>query len=136
VSPREPRIAPTLLIHEVAPEQCIYAFHTIKVATLNDPALPDSFRSHYEEGLEPRYRQAQHAATHMAVSFWRDEETCRVLAKRFPKHGTHIARVCLTFGHGFDYLDPSLETDPQHLTVWGDPARLASAVVDIVPVHT
>jgi hypothetical protein len=135
VSPREPRIAPTLLVHEIAPEQRIDAFHTIKVATLDDPALPDSFRSHYEEGLRPRYRQAQHAATHTAVSFWRKEETCRVLAKRFwPKHGTHIARVSLAFGNGFDYLDPSLETDPDHLTIWGMPEKLASAVAAIVPV--
>jgi hypothetical protein len=135
VSPRDPRIAPTLVIHEVAPEQCLDGFHTVQVATLDDPALPASFRSHYEEGLEPRYRQTQHAATHMAVSFWRDEEICRVLAKRFwPKHGTHIARVCLTFGHGFDYLDPSLETDPEHLTIWGNPDRLAAAAIAIVPV--
>lgn len=134
MSPRESRIAPTLQIHEIAPEECIDAFHTVKVATIGDPALPDSFRSQYEEGLAPRYRQTQHTATHMAVSFWRNEETCRVLAKRFPKHGSHIARVNLTSGYGFDYLDPSLETDPQHLTIWGLPERLAAAVVAIVPV--
>lgn len=133
--PRQPRIAPRLVLHEVAPEQCIEGFHTVKVATLDDPALPDSFRSHYEEGLKPRYHQTQHAAIHMAVSFWRDEEMCRVLAKSYPQHGSHIARVHLTSGNGFNYLDPSLEMNPRHLTVWGGPGRLAAAVVAIVPVE-
>ncbi len=48
-----PRIASSLQIHEVAPEQIIVAHHTIKVAAPDDPELPDSFRSHYEEGLKP-----------------------------------------------------------------------------------
>lgn len=134
MSPREARIPPQLLLREVSPEQYLRGFRTVKVGEPDHPDLPDSFRSHYEEGVEPRYRQTQHAALHMAVSFWRNQETARILAKRYPKHGNFIATVEFPWGQGIDYLDPSMETDPEHLTVWGSPEALAAAVVAIVPV--
>lgn len=134
--PRDARIAPQISVFEVAPEECVRGFRTVKVSTLDDPNLWRSFRSHYEEGSKPRYRETQHAALHMAVSFWRTRETAIRLAENFfPKHGEHVAQVVLTFGHGFDYLDPAMELDPEHLTVWGGAARLAAAAVDIVPVR-
>jgi len=78
-------------ILEVQPEECIEAFHTVKVPA-GLPGLALSFRSHYEEGLSPRYEEGQQTAIHMAISFWRSQETCRILAKRYPKHGAYIAR--------------------------------------------
>jgi hypothetical protein len=75
VSPRQARIAPTLQIHEVGDGECIVGYHTIRVASADDPALPESFGSHFAEGLRPRYQQTQHAAIHMAVSFWRTEDS-------------------------------------------------------------
>ena len=84
--------------------------------------------------MDPRYEQIEQTAIHMGVSFWYPEERCRDLAKKYSKHGSHIARVVLTHGHGFGYLDPALENYLEHLTVWGLPDRLAAATVDIVPV--
>lgn len=107
----------------------------MKVAGLDDPDLWRSFRSHYEEDLPPRYQQTQHAALHMAVSFWRTESTARAVAQKFPRHGSHIARVELQHGAGFNYLDPDVELNPQHLTIWGAAETLAAAAVDIVPVE-
>ncbi len=130
---REPWIAPDLRIRAVQPEECVEGYRAVRVATLNDPALPDSFRSHYEEGREPRYRQTQHHALHHAVSLWRDKETMAALIRKFPKLGGHVARVQLTFGLGFDYLDPAAEENPRHLTVWGAPDAFASSVVEIFP---
>jgi hypothetical protein len=129
-------VSPTLRLREVGPEQVLDCFRTIKVAVLDDLDLPLSFRSHYEEGIGPRYQQTQHAALHMAVSFWREQEIAVMLAKRYPKHGAHVARLMLTFGHGINYLDPQDETNPQHLTIWASPQALAASVVGIVPVES
>ena len=48
---RAERLAPG---YQVKPEECIKAFRTVKVGAINDPELPLSFRSHYEEWLYPR----------------------------------------------------------------------------------
>lgn len=131
-----PWIAPQLVVRQIEPELYLEAFHTVRVGEIDHPDLSLSFRSHYEEDLAPRFRQTQHAALHMAVSFWRNQEKCWGIAnKYFPKHGEYIARVVLPFSHGIDYLDPAAELDPEHLTIWSQPETLARAVVDIVPVR-
>jgi hypothetical protein len=135
VAPRDASFAPQLLIRQIEAGERIEAFRTVRVADVRHPDLPLSFRSHYEEGLAPRFQQTQHAALHMAVSFWRTEEQALAVARQFfPKHGEYLARAVLSGGQGFDYLDPRGERHPEHLTVWGDPARLAQAVVDITPI--
>jgi hypothetical protein len=123
-----------LRIREIAEGEHLRGFRIVKVATPDDPDLPLSFRSHHAEGLEPRRQQTQHAALHTAISCWRSGESAARLAKRFPKLGSYVAVVDLEAGHGFNYLNPEDEIDPEHLTIWGDSAALAAAVADIVPV--
>ncbi len=135
VVPRTPVTFPSALeVREIRPEECVRGFRTVRVGQLGHPDLRLSFRSHYEEDLDPRYQQTQHAALHMAVSFWRDRETAIALARRFPDHGGYIAEIMLTSLQGFNVLDQSAEHNPRHLTIWGQSARLAAAVVDILPV--
>jgi len=75
MAPRQAHMAPQLLLMEIAPGERIEAFRTVRTGDPLDPELPASFRSHHAAGMEPRYQEAQHAALHMAVSFWRDAET-------------------------------------------------------------
>jgi len=74
-----------------------------------------SYRSRFaptmRSGCTPGYQQTQHAALHMAVSFWRRQEAAIELAKRFPKHGGSA-------------LDPGSVSRPQDLA---SPTRQASA---------
>lgn len=139
--PRDTIILPSLVIHEVAPEECIVIYRTVRVADPDDPDLPLSLRSHREEGLAPRYREMQHAVLSTAISTWRALETANYFANRYRdkrgnrKHGDFLAQLVLTYGRGFDYLDRAIEPHPEHMAVWGDPAALARAVVDIVPVR-
>ena len=72
----------------------------------------------------------------MAVSFWTDSDIVIGLAQRFSKLGRYLARLELVYGYGFDRLDPSAETNRQHLTIWGTRERLAQVVVDIVPIDS
>jgi hypothetical protein len=134
MSPRAPVFPSTLLVREIGQQECVVGFRTVRVGEIGHPDLWKSFRSHYEEGLEPRYQQTQHAALHFAVSFWRDREVALALAKRFPNHGNYLAQVLLRASQGFNFLDQSAEYNPKHLTIWGQPARLAKAVVAIIPI--
>lgn len=45
--------------------------------------------------------------------------------------GYYIAEVLLRPGHGFEVED--LGEEDEHLTIWGDPDALASAVIEIYP---
>jgi hypothetical protein len=135
VSDREHATAPQLLIREIRPEERLLGFRVVKVGDVDDPDLPLSFQSHHDEGLHPRYEETEHAALHVAISFWRTPEPALALGRRFPKHGRYLAKAALTYGLGFDCLDQSAEVNPQHLAVWGSPERLAEAVVEINPIE-
>jgi hypothetical protein len=133
VSPR-PSAPPHLLIREIPADAVLEGFRVVKVGQQDHPDLADSFRSHYEEGCEPRNVEGQHAVLHMGLSFWRDREQAAKLARRCPWIGGYTAHLRLAAGFGFDSLDPSCERNAKHLSVWGDPERFAQFVVDIVPV--
>ena len=125
-----------LFVRQVERDETIEAFRAVEVPDTDDPDLPLSFRSHYEVGLAPQPAENQHAAIYMAVSFWTDSDIVIGLAQRFSKLGRYLARLELVYGYGFDRLDPSAETNRQHLTIWGTRERLAQVVVDIVPIDS
>jgi hypothetical protein len=51
--------------------------------------------------------------------------------RKFPI-GTHVARLILRGGRGF----AAAETlDESHVSVWGDPLKLAQSVVDVYPLE-
>lgn len=130
-----PHGLPPLLIHALALDECIEAYRAVFVGEPEHPDLPASFRSHYEMGMDPRREQIDYAVRHTGVSMWRNQDKMVAIARKYwPKLGEFVARVELRHGRGFNYLDPSCERDPEHLTTWGDPEKLAGAVVDIVPI--
>ncbi len=112
----------------------LIGFRAVKVASLEHPDLWRSFRSHYEEGKAPRYQQSQHAAMHMAVSFWRSIDAARNLVQALPQLGDYIAEVWLPYGLGINYLDPAQERTPGHMTIWSQAVQLAKCAVSIVSV--
>jgi hypothetical protein len=131
--PPDLSVAP-LIVRSIAPDEQIEAFRAVHVADPADADLPLSFRSHYETPLKPQPLETDRTALYMAVSFWLAPEPIIALARRLPKLGRFLARVDLGYGSGFDYLDRTLERNPQHLTIWGAREKLAGAVVDIVPI--
>lgn len=125
---------PVLAISQIPPGETVEGFRAVHVPTPQDPDLPLSLCSHYEMRLGAQPAEEQHAAIYMAVSLWTSKEIVAKLARRHAKFGQWVARLELVHGHGFDRLDPALELNPKHLTVWGDRDQLARTVVDIVPV--
>jgi hypothetical protein len=67
----------------------------------------------------------------MGISIYLNEGAAHGTAQRFPRLGDFVARLVLLSGNGFNY---SQTGQPLHLTVWGDPIKLHTAVADIDPV--
>lgn len=128
------RLPDDITILEVEPELCLVGFRTVHAASVDDSALAESFQSHHAKGEGPRKEEVQHPILHRAISCWRDPEINRQLARMYPDHGDHIAKVILTFGHGFRYMDPAQDRNPQHLRVLGDPLELVRATADVFSV--
>ena len=64
----------------------------------------------------------------MGISIYLNEGVAHGTAQRFPKLGDFVAQIVLKHGNGFNYAQTG---QPLHLTIWGDPIKLSSAVVDI-----
>ena len=128
------RLPDEITFLEVCPEACLEAFRTVHVPALDAPTLVESFRSNQARGKAPRLDEIQHPTLHWAISCWTDPAKNRALARMYPSHGSYIARLVLTFGHGFSYMDPSQDTDPDHRRVVGDPLQFVAATVEIFSV--
>jgi hypothetical protein len=94
-------------------------------------AFEDAFRSHYELGRPPRGPEIRAAAIHVAISMFDTTDVARALAARVPKLGGHIATVDLQPEFGICVAKTG---GPAHWSVWGQPGRLASFVIDVEQV--
>jgi hypothetical protein len=122
-----------LVVHEIADGITLELFRIVRGDDMEQPGLVESFRSHYELGLPPRRAERRAAVIHMGLSTYRTVSQARGTAARFPRIGTHLARLRLEAGRGLNFADTG---HPGHVTVWGDPLMLASSVVDIEPVSS
>jgi hypothetical protein len=104
----------------------------VRTDVRDDPVFVGSFRSNYELGSPPRKIEGSATVIHMGVSMYLNRDTALETAKRFEKLGDHLARVDLRSGRGFNY---AFTGHRHHLTIWGDPVKLADATVDIEPVE-
>jgi hypothetical protein len=120
-----------LIVLELLEGNAFDVFRIVRTDESDDPVLLNSFRSNYELGGEPRRVERSSTVIHMGISVYTDGDVARETAERFPKLGDFIARLDLQPGHGFNY---SPTGHPLHLTMWGDPVKLAAAVADIYPV--
>jgi hypothetical protein len=106
-------------------------FRIVRSEVEDDPVLLNSLRSNYELSEEPRKVERTSTVLHMGISVYLDRSVARGTALMFPKLGDFIAEVTMTHGHGFNFAHTGHQG---HLTIWGDPVKLRTAVVDIQPV--
>lgn len=105
----------------------VHAFRVLKGAR----ASRDDFLSDAARGRRPRDTSTEGRVRRQGFSVWRTQEQARIVARRFPKLGTHIAEVELPLGAT---LLPFRDT-PDHQTAFGDPDAFLRAVILIVPVN-
>ncbi|HWD85161.1 MAG TPA: hypothetical protein VG321_05375 [Solirubrobacteraceae bacterium] len=103
---------------------------------LEDPVLPTQFRSDRENGMISLFRRERrypelldgmsvYGSPAAAGRLWlKCRETARERGEPM-RIGAYVAEVELTPGQEFSIED--LHEDNEHLTIWGDPDRLAAA---------
>jgi hypothetical protein len=126
----------------VTDDRLVYRFtHT---ESTNDPRLRDDFRSDRESGKRPFAREkaipelqdgmSMFGSLDAARTRWRDMAEIAASRGEDVRAGYFIAEVLLRPENDFALEDLG-EVD-EHLTVWGDPDRLAGAVTRIYPAST
>lgn len=106
-------------------------FRIVKGATRGAPGLLDAMRSNYERDARPRGLENESVLIHFGLSMFATFDAAAARAIRWPKIGTHIARVRLEPGNG---LHVAQTGSRDHRTVWGRPLQLLACVADILPV--
>jgi hypothetical protein len=97
----------------------------------DEPVLED-FQSAFVLGFPPPRRiQRRSAVIWMGLSTYRSREAAESLLRAVPKIGTHVSELVLPYGQGLAVAET---VRPGHVTVWGDPLKLANAVVNVYPV--
>jgi hypothetical protein len=97
----------------------------------DDPTLRD-FTSAFALGSPPPRRlQKRSAPVWMALSTYQAREQLEDRMKAIPQIGTHVARLELQSGQGFALAET---VEAGHVSLWGDPLKLANSVVDVYPV--
>ncbi len=122
-------------------EQALTVFRFVRPRRVEDPGLIDDFLSDQAAGKPKRGRALRIPELWDGLSCFRTLDLARArwsdiaeLASRrgqTPRVGSFIAEVALSPDSGFAYED--LGHDDGHMTVWGEPARLASAASQIHP---
>jgi hypothetical protein len=103
-------------------------YRVVRGAPIHRSWLTADMTSNYERRARPRRVERFYAIVHMAISTFTDAETARALARRYPRLGTHVARLSLPPNAGFCVDVPAAGP---HRSLWGEPARLAMCVTDI-----
>lgn len=124
-------------------EQALTVFRFVRPPRVEDSGLTDDFFSDKAAGKPKRGRALRIAELWDGLSCFRTLDLARArwsdiaaLAGRHgqtPRVGSFIAEVELSPDSGFAYED--LGHEDGHMTVWGDPARLASAATQIHPAE-
>lgn len=121
---------PSITVYEVTGGLTLTVYRVVRSGNKEDPVLVNSLRSHYELGHEPP-GPVRPAALSMGLSTYLAIDSARDTATKWPQIGSYVAKLALKEGKGFNW---AMTIHPQHITVWGDPVKLAAAVVDIVEV--
>jgi hypothetical protein len=124
-------------------EQALTVFRFVHCADVVDPGLVDDFLSDRAAGKPRRGRALALAeiwdgfscfrTLELARARWSDIATLARGRGQTPRVGSFIAEVRLSADKGFACED--LGHDDGHLTVWGEPALLASATINIHPAE-
>jgi hypothetical protein len=120
-----------LTVLDVRISSGLQVFRIVRSEVEDDPALENSFRSHYELAWKPRGPERSSAVLHMGISVHVNSADAEGTARRFRKIGGYVAQLVLRPGNGFNYAHTA---QPGHLTVWGDPLKLCASIDRIRPV--
>ncbi len=123
------RLSVVLDVGSVGP--LLQPYRIVRSDQPDDPVFINSFRSNYDLGSPPRLVEDSAAVIHMGISMYLDRRVAEETARRFRKLGDYLARVDLRSGFGFNY---AVTGHKSHLTIWGDPVKLSTAVVDVYTV--
>jgi hypothetical protein len=121
-----------LIVREISPALSFSAYRIVRSDEPDDPLFLNSFRSNYELSREPRKVERRATVIHMGVSMYLKPEVAHGTARRFAKLGNYVATLDMRAGLGINAAETG---HPLHLTVWGDPIKLAQIVIDIRPVE-
>jgi hypothetical protein len=121
---------PSLAISEIG-SGGLEVFRVVRTDNPEDPVLLNSLRSHFALEMPPRRIERRSAALHMGISVYLSRDRAAETARRFPAIGGFVAALRLTMGHGFNVAHTG---PPGHLTLWGDPVKLARVAGDISSV--
>lgn len=116
-------------------QEPLTAYRIVSCASVDDETLVESFKSNCDRGIPLRKNSAEasYRMVWQGVSMFATFDRASSAAQTFPKLGSYVASVDLQPGMGFSY---ALWGSTGHMSVWGDPARLAGQVADIVVLET
>ena len=129
---------------ELAEGQTLQVYRLVHVSEPADPALAEDMKSNAAKGKPPSGREVRQPAVHRGLSVYKSHNQAAALRRRIADRliargsnqpvriGDYVARLVLS-GPGIGYEDRD-EPDG-HLTIWGEPSRLAGAVADISPAE-
>jgi hypothetical protein len=118
-----------LLARHVA--EPIDLYRVVRGRTQGAPGVLDSMRSNYELDAPPRGVEREAALIHFGLSMFTTFDAAADRAQRWPRLGSHVARVRLEPGNGFHLAETGARV---HRTVWGRPLQLLACVADILTV--
>ena len=97
----------------------------------NAEEYADSFKSHAELGLPPTGIEQAHPLIYTGISAYRSQTAAKRTARAYPAIGQYVAKLRITAIDDVRFYRWGHAT---HLTLWGDPLKLASTTIDIVPI--
>jgi len=119
-------------------------YRLVRVADVRDAGLLEDMKSNAAKARFPRGREVRQPTIHEGLSVYRSRQGAinrrRLVAERLERLGRdepvligdYVARLQLE-GPDVGYEDRD-EADG-HMTIWGEPFRLAGAVADIFPAE-
>jgi hypothetical protein len=90
-----------------------------------------SFNSNFAKGKRPRGIELRSTPVWMSISMFTSPSALESRMRRFSQLGSFIAEMRLEAGKGFAIAQTGA---PGHVSVWGDPAMLDAAVIEVYPL--
>lgn len=118
-------------LEELGADDEMVVYRIVREPDPGSPAYADSFRSHAELGLPPRGPEQSHPLVYEGISVFESREAAVETARKFPVIGSYVAELLVAAETGARFFRWGANG---HLTLWGDPLKLAGATVDTIPV--
>lgn len=115
----------------LADDEELVVYRIVNEPDPDAPRFVESFRSHAELDLPPRGRELSHPLVYEGISVFDTAEAAAETARRFPRLGSHVAELHVGPATDARYFSWGARG---HLTLWGEPLKLAGATVDTIPV--